>query len=87
MPGFMNAELEALRINLKCGHCESKFQGVDWQARKVKYEQRTVYCSDTCSKAASSNRAQEQAIREGKNPARVCFLGRAKRAVRNSNLG
>lgn len=78
MPGFMNAELEALRINLKCGHCESKFQGVDWQARKVKYEQRTVYCSDTCSKAASSNRAQEQAIREGKKPRKGVLSGPCK---------
>ena len=78
MPGFMNAELEALRINLKCGHCQSTFQGVDWQARKVKYEQRIVYCSDTCSKAASSNRAQEQAIREGKKPRKGVLSGPCK---------
>lgn len=50
MPRFMNAELEALRDNLECGHCGAKFKGSDSQAWKVKYERRTVYCSDVCRK-------------------------------------
>ena len=66
MPGFMNAELEALRDNLECGHCGAKFKGTDSQAKKVKYEKRVVYCSGTCRMAAISNQAREQAIRGGK---------------------
>lgn len=62
----MNAELESLRDNLECGHCSAKFKGSDSQARKVKYENRVVYCSGTCRMAASSKKAQEQSIREGK---------------------
>lgn len=78
MPGFMNAELEALRDNLECGHCGAKFKGSDSQARKVKYEKRVVYCSGTCRIAASSKKAQEQAIREGKKPRKGVLTGPCK---------
>ena len=78
MPGFMNAELEALRNNLECGHCGAKFKGTDSQARKVKYEKRVVYCSGTCRQAAISKKAQEQAIREGKNLRKGVLSGPCK---------
>ena len=48
----MNAELENIRDNLVCGHCQSVFQGTDSQARKVKYENRINYCSLACRAAA-----------------------------------
>ena len=78
MSGFMNAELEALRDNLECGHCGAKFKGSDTQARKVKYEKRTVYCSDTCRAAALSRKAQEQAMREGKKLRKGMLTGPCK---------
>ena len=78
MPRFMNAELEALRDNLECGHCGAKFKGSDSQAWKVKYERRTVYCSDVCRKAASSQKAREQAVREGKKPRKGVLAGPCK---------
>jgi len=52
MAGFMNDELLRIKESLTCGHCSAVFIGSDSQARKVKYEQRTVYCSDTCMHAA-----------------------------------
>lgn len=78
MPGFMNAELEALRDNLECGHCGAKFKGSDSQARKVKYENRVVYCSGTCRTAACSQRGQERAIREGKKLRKGVLSGPCK---------
>jgi len=39
MTGFMNAELEALRNNLECGHCAAKFKGSASQARKMNLPQ------------------------------------------------
>ena len=78
MPGFMNVELEALRDNLECGHCGAKFKGSDSQARKVKYEKRVVYCSGTCRMAATSKKAQEQAIREGKKLRKGVLAGPCK---------
>lgn len=75
MAGFMNAELEALRNNLECGHCGAKFKGSDSQARKVKYERRSVYCSAACRIAATSNKAREQAIMEGKKPRKGVLAG------------
>jgi hypothetical protein len=54
--GFMNAELIAIRDNLVCGHCSCVFKGSDSQARKVKYERLTVYCSAACRFAAQRNR-------------------------------
>ena len=56
MAKFMNAELTAIRDNLCCGHCGSIFAGSDGQSWKVKYEQKTVYCSDTCRHAALRNK-------------------------------
>lgn len=48
MPGFMNAELIAIRDSLVCGCCGTVFKGSDSQARKVKYEKLVVYCSKPC---------------------------------------
>ena len=56
MAGFMNDELNHIKNNLTCGHCNSVFVGSDSQARKVKYEQRTVYCSNICRAAAMRNK-------------------------------
>jgi len=78
MPKFMNAELEAIRDNLECGHCGCKFVGSDSQAWKVKYEKRTVYCSTICRSAAISMKAQEQALREGKKPRKGALYGPCK---------
>lgn len=71
-------KLTALRSNLVCGHCGAKFTGSDSQARKVKYERLTVYCSDTCRRAAYSKRAREQAIREGKQLRKGVLFGPCK---------
>jgi len=78
MAKFMNAELEAIRDNLECGHCGARFKGSDSQAWKVKYEHRTTYCSDVCRKAASSQKAREQAVREGKKPRKGVLAGPCK---------
>jgi len=78
MPGFMNAEIEALRDNLECGHCAAKFKGSDSQARKVKYEKRVVYCSGACRTAATSQKAREQAVREGKKLRKGVLAGPCK---------
>ena len=78
MAKFMNAELAAIRDNLECGHCGCKFKGSDSQAWKVKYERRTTYCSDVCRKAASSQKAREQAMREGKKPRKGVLAGPCK---------
>lgn len=48
MAGFINAELIAIRDSLVCGNCNTVFKGTDSQARKVKYEKQTVYCSKQC---------------------------------------
>jgi hypothetical protein len=56
MSTFMNAELESIRDNLKCGHCSCTFKGSDSQARNVKYENRVVYCSAICRHAALRNK-------------------------------
>jgi len=55
MAKFMNAELCAIRDALTCGHCGCTFKGSDSQAWKVKYEKKTVYCSDACRHAAMRN--------------------------------
>ena len=78
MAGFMNAELEAIRDNLECGHCGARFKGSDSQARKVKYEKQAVYCSATCRAAASSQKAREQAAREGKKLRKGVLAGPCK---------
>lgn len=51
-PKFMNAALIAVKENLSCGHCASRFVGSDSQAWKVKYEKSVVYCSYACRHAA-----------------------------------
>lgn len=79
MAGFMNAELESIRDNLQCGHCEAIFKGSDSQARKVKYEGRIVYCSAACRAAAMSQRGREQAVREGKKPRKGVLSGPCKK--------
>lgn len=78
MAKFMNAELIAIRGSLPCGHCAAIFQGSDSQAWKVKYEQRTVYCSDTCRGAALGKKAQEQAVRDGKQLRKGVLAGPCK---------
>lgn len=78
MAGFMNAEIAALRDNLECGHCAAKFKGTDSQARKVKYEKRVVYCSATCRTAAASQKAREQAVREGRTLRKGVLAGPCK---------
>lgn len=70
MTTFMNAALMAIRDNLTCGHCGSRFQGSDSQARKVKYEQRTVYCSDLCRYAALRNKFSTPIPNRG--PCKTC---------------
>lgn len=75
MTGFMNAELEAIRSRLQCGHCHAIFTGTDSQARKVKYEQLTVYCSPICRSAATSKKAREQALKDGKTPRKGVLAG------------
>ena len=52
----MNAELERVKDNLCCGHCEAILKGSDSQARKVKYEKQVVYCSPVCRAAAIKNK-------------------------------
>jgi len=78
MAKFMNAELEAIRDNLECGHCGAHFKGSDSQAWKVKYEHRITYCSDICRKASASKKSLEQAIREGKKPRKGVLAGPCK---------
>lgn len=56
MAKFMSAELIRIRDSLSCGHCGCTFRGSDSQAWKVKYEKKTVYCSDACRKVAMSNK-------------------------------
>lgn len=75
MGGFVNAEIIAIRDNLECGHCKSIFQGTDSQARKVKYEDRIVYCSPTCRSAAQSLKSAEAAIKSGKKPRKGVLVG------------
>jgi hypothetical protein len=48
----MTKELIAIRDALKCGCCEKTFKGTDSQARRVKYEHSTVYCSKACRRVA-----------------------------------
>lgn len=48
MTGFMNAEIEAIRLQLPCGHCGCKFEGTPSQARHFKYDKRICYCSEAC---------------------------------------
>ena len=78
MAGFINAELEAIRDNLECGHCGARFKGSDSQARKVKYEKQAVYCSATCRTAAISQKAREQAAMEGKKLRKGVLSGPCK---------
>lgn len=75
MAGFMNAELIAIKENLVCGQCQKRFIGSDSQARKVKYEQRVVYCSPKCRKEAAQKRGQKQAIKEGKKLRKGILVG------------
>ena len=70
MPKFMNAELEAIRDNLKCGHCSSVFKGSDSQAWKVKYEKRITYCSTACRQAAFSKKVSKPIPSRG--PCKTC---------------
>lgn len=70
MAGFMNAELERIRDNLRCGHCEAIFKGSDSQARKVKYEKLIVYCSTVCRHAALKNKFGKPLPNQG--PCRTC---------------
>lgn len=70
MPGFMNAELESIRCTLQCGHCGSVFSGSDSQARKVKYESLTVYCSGACRYAALRNKFMKPIPNRG--PCKTC---------------
>lgn len=78
MTGFMNAEIASIRDNLKCGHCGAIFKGTDSQGRKVKYENRVVYCSNACSYAAKSKNAQLLAIAQGKKPRKGILAGPCK---------
>lgn len=79
MTGFMNVELEAIRDNMKCGHCGTKFKGSNSQARKVKYENRVVYCSSTCRCSAHSQKARARAVMEGKTPRKGVLAGPCKK--------
>ena len=47
---FWNAELEAIRVSLKCAHCGVRFAGSRSQAYKVKYESKkvNVFCTTLC---------------------------------------
>jgi hypothetical protein len=78
---FMNAELEAIRNNLKCAYCDKTFIGSNSQAWKVKYEKRRVYCSDECRRCGNGNgRKKPDLISCG--PCLTCekpFLSRAKK--------
>ena len=49
----MSAELIAIRDALKCGCCGETFKGTDSQARRVKYEYKTAYCSKVCRRKAT----------------------------------
>jgi endogenous inhibitor of DNA gyrase (YacG/DUF329 family) len=66
MSKFMNDEFRKIRDALKCEHCGVIFQGTDSQARHVKYEEKVVYCTPVCRRAASSEKARQQALNEGK---------------------
>lgn len=74
----MSEAIKTMQNALTCGHCSCKFQGVDWQVKKVKYEQRVVYCSEICSKAARSKMAREQALREGRKLRKGVLSGPCK---------
>jgi hypothetical protein len=80
MPKFMNAELVAIRDSLRCGHCHSIFQGSDSQAWKVKYEEKTVYCSATCRHTSLRNRLSTPVPNRGPCPTcnRIFFSRSAK---------
>lgn len=52
----MNAELIAIRDNLRCSNCLSLFQGSDSQAWHVKYEKQRVFCSEACRFADARRR-------------------------------
>lgn len=66
----MNAELQRIRENLRCAHCESVFVGSESQARKVKYESAIVYCSAVCRAAAARNRYSKPLPNRG--PCKTC---------------
>ena len=53
---YHSAEVVALSKHLECAHCEAIFAGSLSKARKVKYEQRRVYCSTACRNAATRKR-------------------------------
>jgi len=48
----LSDELAAIRDSLVCGYCSATFKGSDSQARRVKYEHSTVYCSKRHRKLA-----------------------------------
>lgn len=64
----MNAELCAIRDSLTCGHCGCTFRGSDSQAWKVKYEKKTVYCSDACRHASLRNKYSKPIPNRGPCP-------------------
>lgn len=70
MGGFMNDELRRIRDSLECGHCGATFKGSDSQARKVKYEGCSVYCSVLCRHAALRNKLSKPVPNRG--PCKTC---------------
>lgn len=53
---LMGKEIEKIRKNLTCGHCQSTFEGSIKQAYRVRSESKTVYCSTTCRHTAMSKK-------------------------------
>lgn len=83
MGGFSNAELQNIRDNLRCGHCKAVFKGSDSQARKVKYEKKTVFRSDACRYAVFRNKFCKPIPNRG--PCGTCgktFFSRAPKKFR-----
>lgn len=70
MRDFMNAELENIKNNLKCSHCGSIFQGSNSQARHVKYEKLSVYCSPACRHAMQRSKFAKPIPNRG--PCKYC---------------
>lgn len=80
MAKFMNAELQAIRDNLRCGHCSSCFKGSDSQAWKVKYDKSTVYCSSICRTAAMRKKFSTPVPNRG--PCKTCGIPFSSRTAK-----
>jgi hypothetical protein len=63
-------EIIKMSKSLNCGHCGAIFVGSISQARKVKYEKKTVYCSKECRSAGHSQKLSKPIPERG--PCKQC---------------